>query len=39
MKTVLPNPFADVGKKRPPRKRKTRGTKKSPRRKSKAARK
>jgi hypothetical protein len=39
MKTVLPNPFAEVGKKRQPRKRKTSGTKKPPRRKSKAARK
>jgi hypothetical protein len=39
MKTVLPNPFADVGKKRQPRKRKVSGTKKPPRRKSKVPRK
>jgi hypothetical protein len=35
MKTALPNPFADLGKKRRPRKRKASGTKKPARRKSK----
>lgn len=39
MKTALPNPFAEVGKKRQPRKRKAGGTKKPQRRKSKVARK